>query len=258
VAGRYVFYNNSAYDGRGAGADAGDDAAVAPDKQALRSVPGPPNIPGPLPISATMANVTSFGAGINGVMIDLSGLPAGGTLSADDFAFLTGAAGAPSTWTGTVPAPTVSVRRGAGAGGTDRVTLTWPDGTIKNTWLRVTVKADGNTRLAADDVFYFGNLVGETDFGLATASGRVNASDLGAVKRGLNTQSGLTGVLDFNRDGRVNALDLGLAKANLNRALSGLSVPSLPGAGPAALPPGAALFNDEGGGLRAANDDLLG
>src|SRR5688500_15938575 len=36
VVGRYVFYNASAFDGRSAAADAGDDLAIAADKSALR------------------------------------------------------------------------------------------------------------------------------------------------------------------------------------------------------------------------------
>jgi len=48
----------------------------------------------------------------------------------------------------------------------------------------------------------------------------VNALDLGAVKRALNTTADLASPLDFNRDGRVNALDLGTVKAHLNRSLA--------------------------------------
>ena len=35
IAGRYVFYNSSYWDGNNAAANADDDAAIAPDKQAL-------------------------------------------------------------------------------------------------------------------------------------------------------------------------------------------------------------------------------
>ena len=66
VATRAVFYNNSAYDGNDPAAGAADDAAVAPDKSAL--------LPGQ---AATFANVTSYTRGINGVMFDLAGVPAG-------------------------------------------------------------------------------------------------------------------------------------------------------------------------------------
>ena len=53
--GRHVFYNNSAFDGNDPRANADDDLAVAPDKQAL--------LPGQ---TATFVNYTSYGGGING------------------------------------------------------------------------------------------------------------------------------------------------------------------------------------------------
>ena len=72
-----IFYNNSAWDDRGGAANAADDNAIAPDKVALR--PG---------IKATFANYTSYDKGINGLMIDLYGLP--GTPTLNDFLFRKG------------------------------------------------------------------------------------------------------------------------------------------------------------------------
>ena len=82
--------------------------------------------------------------------------------------------------------------------------LTFADGAIRNTWLRVTVLANARTGLARPDVFYFGNLVGETGEVAAAATGavpaasggRVNALDLGAVKRALNSTVGVASRLD--------------------------------------------------------------
>ena len=54
------------------------------------------------------------------------------------------------------------VRNGAGVGGSDRITLIWPDGAIKNTWLQVVVAAGGAIGLSAADTFYCGNAVGES------------------------------------------------------------------------------------------------
>jgi hypothetical protein len=208
VVGRYVFYNNSAFDAaEPAAADdprVGDDFAIAPDKQ--------PVLPGQ---AATFANVTSYTKGINGVMVDIANLPFDAILTPADFG---------GTW-----APReVMVRRGAGAGGSDRVTLFWDDynpastraaqSVVANGWLTVTVKANGHTGLARPDVFSFGNLIGDT--GDSATNCRVNALDLAAVKLALNSSSSITRPADFNRDGKVNALDLGAAKANLNRSLS--------------------------------------
>jgi hypothetical protein len=205
-----VFYNNSSYDSNRTAADPADDGAVAPDKQAL--------LPGQ---AASFSNVSGYSRGINGVMLDVLGLR--GDVSADDFDFSVGTPG--GAWAA-APAPaSVGRRPGAGAAGSDRVTLTWADGAVKNTWLRVTVKANSHTGLAGNDVFYFGNLVAET--GDSATTFRVNALDIGRVKAGLNGSSVLSGRLDFNRDGRVNALDLGAAKANLNRSLATAAAPAV-------------------------------
>jgi hypothetical protein len=113
--------------------------------------------------------------------------------------------------------------------------LIWPDGAVRNTWLRVTVKANDSTGLAADDVFWFGNLTGET--GEAVSAGRltVNAFDLVATRRRRSARAtGLTSAYDFNRDGRVNALDVAAAKANQGKTLA-LDGPTAPAVPPAAM-----------------------
>jgi hypothetical protein len=210
VFGRFVFYNNSSFDGGNPAADAADDAAIATDKTALLPGAG----------AATFANYTSYSKGINGIIIDIAGLPPGGARGpiASDFAFRVGNSSDRSTWIDG-PAPTfIRHLHGAGVGGSDRILITWADGTIRNQWLEVTVKSNSVTGLVAPDVFSFGNLVGDTGDGTATAV--VNALDLAAVKRALNAAANITSRLDFDRSGRINALDLAAVKANLNRSLS--------------------------------------
>src|SRR5205823_6374225 len=105
----------------------------------------------------------SYSRGINGIMVDIAGLPTGAArgVNASDFVFKFGTGGDPATWVA-APAPlSVSQTQGAGTGGSYRVTIVWPDGAIKNTWLQVAVKANTVTGLASPDVFYFGNLAGE-------------------------------------------------------------------------------------------------
>ena len=212
VTGRDVFYNNSTFDGGSAALNDADDNAVATDKQAL--------LPG---ATATFANVTSYARGINGVRLGRAGAVIG-NLTADDFTFQMGG---PTGWT-QAPAPSaIRVRTSPIPEDPTRVYLAWADGAIRNTWLRVTVKANSRTSLAAPDEFYFGNLVGEV--GDSTTRLLVNALDLAAVKRALNTTPGVTGAEDFTRDGRVNALDLAAARSNLNRSIALLAVP-IPGA----------------------------
>ncbi len=94
-----------------------DDLAIARDKEPL--------LPGQ---SASFANYTSYAQGINGIMFDLVGRRAAVELDlARDFRFRAGNSSDPSDW---VPAPApqgVSVRRGAGIDGSDRITLVWED-----------------------------------------------------------------------------------------------------------------------------------
>jgi hypothetical protein len=213
VVGRSVFYNDSAFDGNNAAANAADDGAVAPDKTALR--PG---------VAASFVNVTSYTKGINGVMVDVRGLPAGTSApTPGDFTFRTGnAAGNPATWVA-APAPrAMSIRRGAGAGGSDRVTFVWDDyqtagldRAVGNAWLEVTVQANDRTGLVAPDVFSFSNLIGES--GDAGSPLRVTALDVAATRRALRgavpaATTSATSRTDFNRDGRVNVLDIVAAR----------------------------------------------
>ena len=214
VVGRSVFYNDSAYDGRNTAATAQDDAAIAADKQALR--PGQ---------TATGANVTSYWKGLNGVMIDMTRMPS--NLDADDFEFRVGTTNTPGTWA-TAPAPLSITERPSGhADGSTRVTIVWANNVIRNRWLQVTVKANADTRLASPDVFYFGNLVGETPRAGSTPPFVINALDVLDTRSRLTRRAGLpvTEVADHNKDGRVNAWDYAIVRANYGRTLNTLAVP---------------------------------
>jgi hypothetical protein len=114
-----------------------------------------------------------------------------------------------------VALPTVTLRRGEGINHSDRITLVWADGVIRNKWLQVTLNP-GGTGLAAPDVFYFGNAVGET--GNLTGSATVNASDEVLARNNPRTFMNPADIgfpYDFNRDGFVNAADQILARSNV-------------------------------------------
>ncbi len=212
--GRYVFYNHSAFDGDDPAANANDDAAIAPDKQAL--------LPGE---TAGFANYTSFAGGINGVMVDIGGLADGAALSAADFAFRLGNTHDPATWTAAPPPTSITVRPAAGADGSDRVTLIWPDQAISGQWLQITVLPTENTGLADPDVFYFGNAIGET--GNSGSDAIVNAVDmLGARNHPRNflNPAPIDFAYDFNRDARVNATDMLLARDHRTNFLDALEL----------------------------------
>lgn len=210
VEGRRVFYNSSVFDGD-AGASAQDDLAIAPDKSAL--------LPGAL---ATFANYTSYRRGLNGVMVDVGNLA--GTPTASDFIFKTGNDQNPAGW-GSAPDPlSVTVRRGAGVNGSDRVTLIWKDNNldavvdaneaVAKRWLQVTVKATVNTGLAVNDTFYFGNAVGES--GNTTVDAKVTSADALRVLNNITASAALSSRFDFNRDGKVASADRLLVLNNLS------------------------------------------
>ena len=209
VAGRHVFYNRSAFDGNSVLTNSVDDRAVATDKRALR--------PGEV---ATFANVTTYTRGINGVMVDVTRLPETAAAPAASSFFVENAAAPDAVDWSPGPAPaSVSVRRGAGVDGSDRITLVFDDNALRKEWLRVTVRPTPSTALAGADVFSFGNLAGDT--GDHSAVFRVNALDLAAVRRALNSDAPVTSRVDFNRDGRVNALDMAAVRGNYFATLPG-------------------------------------
>lgn len=206
VAGRYVFYNNSAYDGFDRAANAADDNAIAPDKTPATS-----------PASRSFANITNYSRGINGIMVDVAGFE---TPTAADFSFRVGG-GSTSTWS-PAPAPrSVTVRPGAGASGSDRVTITWDDGVIRNKWLEVTVRPTAATGLWAPDVFYVGNLAGETGDAPTALVQTVSGRDVLSTRARMGARNvSITHPNDFNRDRRVDSHDYAIVRQNAGRSLS--------------------------------------
>ncbi len=218
VIGRFLFYNNSAWDGNNSAANPGDDSAIASDKVPLFDAS-----------TATFANYSSYTRGINGVMVDLLNPVNGGGIGATDFIFRSGNDNNPSGWTN-APAPqSVTRRAGAGVSGSDRFTLIWADNLIQRQWLQVTVLANANTGLPSSEVFYFGNAIG--DSGNSAAQAQVNVLDEnGAHNNPKNVASPATisDLYDFNRDKRVNVLDENTAHNNATTVATALHLISLP------------------------------
>ncbi|REK12572.1 MAG: hypothetical protein DWQ37_11665 [Planctomycetota bacterium] len=211
VVNRALFYNASSFDGASAAIGPADDAAIATDKVPYLAGSGP----------ATFDNISSYVRGINGLMIDIAGDL--GPISADDFEFRLSDGNEPAVWTA-APAPSaISVRPGAGVSGSDRIAITWDNGAIQNTWLEVTVLAGADTSLDAPDVFYFGNLVGDTGSGTA-AFAVTNASDEIDARNNVGIGAGITNLYDFDRSGLVTALDA-IAARNHSGLLAKLDLP---------------------------------
>jgi hypothetical protein len=199
VLGRHLFYNDSVHDGRTPGADPGDDGAIALGKSAL--------LPGGV---ATAMNVSSYSKGLNGVMIDVARLRFPGAITAADFVFTRGSAGALDTWEAALPPAEVVVRPGEGVCGSSRVTLVWDargSGTgheaVGQGWLGVRMLANSRTGLLHDEVFHFGSAIGESDDPDAITS----AQDALRTLQGVTVSAGIDHALDHNRDGLVSAAD---------------------------------------------------
>ncbi|HUT12392.1 MAG TPA: beta-propeller domain-containing protein [Thermoguttaceae bacterium] len=225
VVGRHVFYNNSALDGNDPAAGPGDAAAIASGKTAL--------LPGE---TATFDNYTNYSRGINGLMIDVDHLPQGYTPDAGHFVFKVGNDDQPAGWADAPGPNSITLQRGAGEGGSDRITVTWDDGAIVNQWLEVTMPAGLDTWLGEEDVFYFGNAVAES--GNSDADARVTTIDLLLTRnnpRSFLNPAPVDFAFDFNRDGRVNTTDVLLARnsqTNFTNALKlvDFSAPAEPAA----------------------------
>ncbi|HUT09910.1 MAG TPA: hypothetical protein VMY42_05405 [Thermoguttaceae bacterium] len=227
IAGRHVFYNHSAFDGNDASANANDDNAIATDKTAL--------LPGG---RAGFVNYTSYARGINGIMVDLTDPADLDGLSIDSlgeyFTFRTGNDSDPSGWTPAPPPVAVTVREGAGTGGSDRVTFVWEDYAICDRWLQVTALAD-TVGLAENDVFYLGNAVAEA--GNSDADTQVTTVDLLLARnnpRSFLDPAAIDFAYDFDRDGRVNVTDVLLAREHQTTFVSLLQRIEPPGGVPLA------------------------
>lgn len=212
VVGVFLFYNNSAFDGFDPGPGAADDAALAIDKTALR--PG---------TQAAFQHYSSFIQGINGVFVDVIQLP--GMPSFDDFLFRSGNHPDLSTW---MPAPvpeSISVRPGAGVGGSDRITLIWGADAVRNAWLEIRVLNTPATGLGEVESFYFGNAVGDT--GDRPTDAVVDPADELRARsnpRNVLNPADITDPHDFNRDGLVDPQDQLIARSNQTTVLNALQL----------------------------------
>jgi rhamnogalacturonan endolyase len=254
VAGRKIFYNNSKFDAH-AGYPSGDlaanlydDNAIATDKSAL--------LPGQ---TATFANFTSYSRGINGVMIDIQNLAGTPTVSnyAQFFTFKVGSDG--TNWSSAAAPTAIDVRTGAGVNNSYRVTIIWTDNAIQNQWLQVTSLAGSSTGLAANDVFYFGNLVGESGNDAVVT---VADEDAAIGNRTGFTLAAVSNNYDYNRDRQVSAADALIARQTYSGSQATLQMIAAPVSSPPASeesiqPVGDSVSNTADASSSAATETLL-
>ncbi|HVT28060.1 MAG TPA: LamG-like jellyroll fold domain-containing protein, partial [Lacipirellulaceae bacterium] len=198
ILGHFVFYNTSHFDGQNGSSNVADGFALATDKQVL--------LPGQ---TASFQNYSSYSKGINGVMIDITNFD--GSITPDDYVIRVGNSNDVSSWQ-LAPDPTfVTEYPGFGVNGSVRLELVWGNNTIQNEWVQVTLKADANTDLAQDDVFYFGNAIGDT--GNSPTDTLVDGADVQGVHDNYTSAAIITNRFDFNRDKVVDATDEMIAQA---------------------------------------------
>ncbi len=171
-------------------------------------------LPGQL---TSTVNYSNYLRGLNGLIVDLAG--AVGAVSASDFAFATWNGIAVEGFVALSQSSVVSVFPGGGVSSSTRVKLDFADQSIRDTWLRVTVLANGNTGLTINDVFYFGHALGDLGIGNVGTpiTVRVNAADTSAVRQNQSIARdsvGISSIHDLNKDGRVNATDTSIVRQN--------------------------------------------
>jgi hypothetical protein len=216
VVGRHLFYNQSFFDGNNASATSGDDAAIDTSKSAL--------LPGG---TGSFSNYSGYSSGLNGMMVDIAGTH--GTIGVADLSIKVGNNNSPGAWA-TGPSPiSVTLRAGAGVGGSDRYTLIWANNAIQNQWAELTVLANANTNLAADDVFYLGNAIG--DVGNTSANAIVSSADEALIRVNFTTGFDMvpvTSPYDINKNRFVQTSDAALSRANQTTAFTALRLIVVP------------------------------
>lgn len=179
-----------------------------------------------VPTTLTNNNLINTARGINGIQFEIQDLANAVGLSASDFEFQVSPQGAfdegtnlPEDWEA-APAPSgVSV-----SGSNPYVALVqWPDNAIRNRWLRITVKANANTGLAADEVYYIGHLLGETTG--ATGPFTVAFADITPIRTAVGSTVGADNVADIDKNGTVAFADISSMRANVGTQLTAITVP---------------------------------
>ncbi len=228
VVNRRVFYNGASLNGSTTVAGAtGFGASGTPGSSFAATGGNPPATAIDSKVAlltggnSSFNNYTNVVFGINGIIVDIANPT--GNLTVSDFVFATGETLSQSGFTTLVGTalttvdPQVTQFVGGGISGSTRAKITFDNNTLKNVWLRVTVLANSNTGLAVNDVFYFGNVVGDTNGSVTSSRYTVNAIDTSSVRNNQSTIPNsvlVTNIFDFNKSASVNSLDTGVVRTN--------------------------------------------
>jgi len=202
VVNRQIFYNRSINPAFGNGTG---NPINAIDSTKVALLPGQGSI---------AANYTNNVQGINGILVDA--FVRSDSITVADLEFATWNGISAGTFVPIPPSiiPTLTVIAFGGIGGSVRLKIEFPDNSIVNTWLRVTLRATPQNGLALPDVFYFGNAVGEVNRRISDV--RVNGADLIALRRAIsNRLVDISNLFDINKDGRVSNEDFILLRQRI-------------------------------------------
>ncbi|MEQ1830595.1 MAG: proprotein convertase P-domain-containing protein, partial [Pirellula sp.] len=210
-----AYYRGSDYQTLG-----GVNAAIDSSKSFLRASTGNQN--------AGPSIIINYSLGINGVVLDIAGLPSA-NLSVSDFIFRasptgTGGVVTPSSWLAAPTPLSIDVISGSLISPA-RVLIQWENNAIQNRWLQIIVKANGNTGLVDREVYYLGHALAEADF---STPYRVTAADLSLIQSAIsNNIVAISNLRDFNKDRRVSSADLSLVQSRISNTilLNNITVP---------------------------------
>jgi hypothetical protein len=181
-----------------------------------------------IPQTLTDVNVINTTRGINGLMLIMDRQGNQSTLGPNDFVFqmspqgvFTTAQNPPPFWEPVPVIPSVDVNLSA----PQEVLIQWPDQTLMNRWLRVTIKANSNTGLTQPQTYYIGHLLGETAGGANNGEFIVLVADILAVREALSSTATASSALDLDKSGTVLVSDILAVRSNLGQRLSQITIP---------------------------------
>lgn len=174
------------------------------------------------------ANLINSAQGINGLVIDIENPGNPESISESDFVFQVSPIGTfsqvlnPAESWALAPQPaSINVIQGSPS----RVIVQWPDNAIMNRWLRITVLSTSNTDLPAQEVFYIGHLLGETNGQVSAGALFVTFDDIMAIRQGIGNVVDAGSIIDIDKNGFVQFGDISSMRGNIGMGLTSITVP---------------------------------
>jgi sialidase-1 len=180
------------------------------------------------PQQLDLQHVINCAQGITGLIVDLEHSIQPSGLTSDDFCFQVSPMGVfdqavhpPAEWAvGPQPESITAVNEYS-----NRVCIQWPERSIMNRWLRVTIKANEATGLVKPLVFYLGHLLGN----MQPASGgvfSVSFRDITTIRAKIGQSASVPAPSDIDKNGSIGLADIVAMRANIGGQLTQITIPS--------------------------------